>query len=122
MKCYVSTLPDGRLAITRLAVEGFVLRENYDNDGEFSADVAIRKTRHEHRLAKTMFELSRKGNLTEHFDPAIHTLETIAAGISGHFPLACVEMDDSTFPVSRAQRDNWELFKGIVRVKPSIIT
>ena len=60
-------------------------------------------------LAKTLFELSRTTDLTTHFDPAIHTLDAIADGISGHRALALTaECEDTDLPTDRYFRDAWE--------------
>ena len=61
------------------------------------------------RLAKMLFELSRTTDLTTHFDPAVHTLEVIAAGISGHRALALAgECEDTDLPTDRYFRNAWE--------------
>ena len=61
------------------------------------------------KLTKTLFELSRTSDLTTHFDPAVHTREAIAAGISGHRALALTtECEDSDLPADRYFRDAWE--------------
>ena len=61
------------------------------------------------KLTKTLFELSRTTDLTTHFDPAVHTREAIAAGISGHRALALTaECEDSDLPSDRYFRDAWE--------------
>ena len=60
-------------------------------------------------LAKTLFELSRTIDMETHFDPAVHTLEAIAAGISGHRALALTaECEDTDLPSDRYFRDAWE--------------
>ena len=46
-------------------------------------------------IAKTMFELSRTTDMTTHFDPDVHTLAAIAAGLSGHVALACREVAEA---------------------------
>lgn len=77
MKCFLSTPPTGIVSITRLS-------------GERSK---------KWELAKSMFELSRDGTDTlTHFNPKIHTLRAISAGIPGHLPLTCRESDDSKLP------------------------
>ena len=44
-----------------------------------------------------------------HFDPAVHTREVIAAGISGHRALALVgECEDTDLPTDRYFRNAWE--------------
>ena len=61
------------------------------------------------KLTKTLFELSRTSDLTTHFDPAVHTREAIAAGISGHRALALTaECEDTDLPTDRYFRDAWE--------------
>ena len=61
------------------------------------------------KLTKTLFELSRTSDLTTHFDPAVHTRDAIAAGISGHRALALTaECEDSDLPADRYFRDAWE--------------
>ena len=61
------------------------------------------------RLAKMLFELSRTTDLTTHFDPAVHTREAIAAGISGHRALALTgECEDTDLPSDRYFRNAWE--------------
>ena len=51
-------------------------------------------------LPKTMFELSRTTDLTTHFDPDVHTLEAIAAGLPGHVALTCREIAEADLPYS----------------------
>jgi|TARA_B100000809_G_scaffold253211_1_gene288952 hypothetical protein len=83
-KIFVSTLPDGRLAITQIAGD--------DPDGL--------------KLAKTMFELSRDGSdLETHFNPKTHTLAKIALGIPKHFPPTCRECDETDLPSDRIDRE-----------------
>jgi len=61
------------------------------------------------KLAKTLFELSRTTDLTTHFNPEVHTLEAIAAGISGHSALALIaECEDTDLPTDRDFRNPWE--------------
>ena len=61
------------------------------------------------RLARTLFALSRTTDTTTHFDPAVHTLGAIAAGIPGHRPLEfTAECEDSDLPADRYFRDAWE--------------
>ena len=61
------------------------------------------------KLTKTLFELSRTTDLTTHFDPAVHTREAIAAGISGHRALALTaECEAPALPTDRYFRDAWE--------------
>ena len=89
-KCFVTTLPGGKLAIIRLAA----------GQDEVLA------------VAKTMFELTRPptpAGLAEHFDannPAHRRGPPVKA------------MDDSLLPADRSQRDRWEEFAGGVRVRP----
>tara|TARA_R110000823_G_C15864957_1_gene493579 strand:- start:230 stop:853 length:624 start_codon:yes stop_codon:yes gene_type:complete len=54
------------------------------------------------KLAKTMFELSRDTDMTTHFDPDVHTLKAIAAGLPGHVALSCREVaeEDLTYHLS----------------------
>ena len=60
-------------------------------------------------LAKHMFEISRTTDMTTHFDPAIHTLDAIAAGISGHRALAVLgECEDIDLPTDTYFRGAWE--------------
>ena len=61
------------------------------------------------KLTKVLFELSRTSDLTTHFDPAVHTREAIAAGISGHRTLALTaECEDTDLPSDRYFRNAWE--------------
>ena len=84
---YITTNPDGTIAITEIV--------GPDTDGN--------------RLTKTLFELSRMTDLDTHFDPAVHTREAIAAGISGHRGLALTaECEDTDLPADRYFRDAWE--------------
>tara|TARA_R110000744_G_scaffold371353_2_gene482308 strand:- start:42 stop:317 length:276 start_codon:yes stop_codon:yes gene_type:complete len=86
-KQYITVNDDGTIAITELTVS--------DADGS--------------KLTKTLFELSRTADLTTHFDPAVHTREAIAAGISGHRALALTgECEDTDLPSDRYFRDAWE--------------
>jgi len=86
-KRYVTIQADGSLAITHV--------NGSDADGL--------------KLTKTLFELSRTTDLTTHFDPAVHTREAIAAGISGHRALALTaECEDTDLPTDRYFRDAWE--------------
>ena len=86
-KRYLTVTADGDLAITEIAGE--------DPDGA--------------KLAKTLFELSRTTDLTTHFDADVHTLEAIAAGISGHRALALTaECEDTDLPADRYFRNAWE--------------
>ena len=86
-KRYITTQADGYLNITQVL--------GSDLDG--------------HKLTKTLFELSRTTDKTGHFDPDVHTREVIAAGISGHRPLALAgECEDTDLPSDRYFRDAWE--------------
>jgi hypothetical protein len=61
------------------------------------------------KVTKTLFELSRTTDTTTHFNPAIHTRETIAAGISGHRALTLTaECEDTDLPTDRYFRNAWE--------------
>ena len=61
------------------------------------------------KLTKTLFELSRTTDLETHFNPAVHTREVIAAGISGHRALALIaECEDSDLPSDHYFRNAWE--------------
>ena len=61
------------------------------------------------KLTKTLFEISRTTDLTTKFDPAVHTREAIAAGISGHRALSLTaEVEDSDIPNDRTFRYAWE--------------
>ena len=61
------------------------------------------------KLTKMLFEMSRTTDMTTHFDPAVHTREAIAAGISGHRALALVaECEDTDLPSDRYFRNAWE--------------
>jgi hypothetical protein len=85
---YLTTDVDGIIAITQIAGD--------DPGGK--------------KLTKTLFELSRNpDNKEEHFNPAVHTLEAIAAGIPGHRALAMTaECEDTDLPSDRYFRDAWE--------------
>ena len=83
-KRYITTNPDGTIAVTAFS----------GSDPDDS------------RLAKTLFELSRTTDMTTHFDPAVHTREAIAAGISGHRALALTgECEDTDLPSDQYFRD-----------------
>jgi hypothetical protein len=87
-KRYITRNEDGTIAIT-----AFVGSADPDNS----------------RLAKSLFELSRTTDMDTHFNPAVHTLDAIAAGISGHRALAYIgECEDSDLPSDRYFRDAWE--------------
>ncbi len=61
------------------------------------------------KLTKTLFELSRTTDMETHFDPAVHTRDAIAAGISGHRALALLgECEDTDLPSDKYFRDAWE--------------
>ena len=61
------------------------------------------------KLTKTLFEISRTTDLTTKFDPAVHTRDAIAAGISGHRALSLTaEVEDSDIPSDRTFRNAWE--------------
>jgi hypothetical protein len=63
----------------------------------------------ETRLTKNLFEMSRTTDRETHFDPAIHTREAIAAGISGHRALTLLaECEDTDLPTDRYFRNAWE--------------
>ena len=86
-KRYLTIEEDGTLSITEIA--------GADDDGI--------------KLTKTLFELSRTTDTTTHFDPAIHTREAIAAGITGHRTLAVTaEVEDTDLPSDRYFRNAWE--------------
>jgi hypothetical protein len=84
---YLTLGPNGGLSITAITGD--------DADGN--------------TLTKTLFELSRTTDMATHFDPAVHTLEAIAAGIIGHRGLALIaECEDNDLPDDRYFRDAWE--------------
>ena len=86
-KRYLTLAADGGLSITEIAGD--------DADGS--------------KLTKTLFEMSRTTDMTTHFDPAVHTREAIAAGISGHRALALAgECEDTDLPSDRYFRNAWE--------------
>jgi hypothetical protein len=86
-KRYLTLNADGSLAVTNLS--------GNDLDG--------------HKITKTLFELSRTTDTTTHFDPAVHTRDAIAAGISGHRALALTaECEDTDLPSDRYFRNAWE--------------
>jgi hypothetical protein len=61
------------------------------------------------RLTRNLFEMSRTTDRETHFDPAVHTREAIAAGISGHRALALLaECEDTDLPTDLYFRDAWE--------------
>ncbi len=60
-------------------------------------------------MSKILFEGSRTTDTTTPFDPAIHTLAAIAAGLDGHRAsslLAEIEFED--LPSDRYFRNAWE--------------
>ena len=78
---------DGSIAVTEIAGD--------DADGN--------------KLTKILFEISRTTDMTTHFDPAVHTRDAIAAGISGHRALALLgECEDTDLPSDSYFRDAWE--------------
>ena len=86
-KRYLTVAADGRLSITQTVGD--------DPDGL--------------KITKALFELSRTTDMTSHFDPAVHTREVSAAGISGHRALALVgECEDTDLPTDRYFRNAWE--------------
>jgi len=86
-KRYLTIAEDGRLSITQIA--------GVDADGT--------------KLSKVLFELSRTTDATTHFDPAVHTREGIASGLSGHRPLALAgECEETDLPTDLYFRDAWE--------------
>jgi len=86
-KRYLTVAADGRLSITQTVGD--------DPDGL--------------KVTKALFELSRTTDMAGHFDPAVHTREVIAAGISGHRALALVgECEDTHLPTDRYFRNAWE--------------
>ena len=83
---YITTNVDGTISITEIA--------GSDADGV--------------KLTKTLFELSRTTDMDTHFNPAVHTRESIAAGITGHRALALTaECEDTDLP-DRYFRNAWE--------------
>ena len=86
-KRYLTLAEDGGLSITQIIGD--------DSDGN--------------KLTKALFELSRTTDLTTHFDPAVHTRDAIAAGITGHRALALTaECEDTALPSDRYFRNAWE--------------
>jgi len=78
-------------------------------DGNLSITVIVGADPDGRKLTKTLFELSRTTDMTTHFDPAVHTCEGIAAGISGHCALALIaECEDTDLPSDHYFRDAWE--------------
>jgi hypothetical protein len=89
-KVFITTRPNGddsQLCVIRINGD--------DSDGK--------------KLAKSMFELSRTGDdMSVHFDPDVHTLSAITAGLPGHHSLTSREYDESELPSDRIFRDAWE--------------
>ena len=80
-----------------------------DSDGILIVTQIIGDDADGNKLTKTLFELSRTTDKTSHFDPAVHTRDVIAAGLSGHRALALTgECEDSDLPTDRYFRDAWE--------------
>ena len=92
VKRYITRQADGTISVLQFTIKG---------GGEIASPV---------RLAKALFELSRNpDNKEEHFNPEIHTLDAIAAGLSGHRALALTaECEDTDLPSDRYFRDAWE--------------
>lgn len=86
-KRFLVTHPDGHLSIIQII--------GSDLDGA--------------KLTKVLFESSRTADMDTHFDPAVHTREAIAAGISGHYALALAgECEDTDLPSDQYFRNAWE--------------
>lgn len=99
-KRFLTTGPKGELAITELA--GPDLRAAPLSTDETAALAAW-------QFAKTIFELSRTTDMSSHFDPAVHTLAALAAGLPGHRALSLLaEVEDTDVPVDSYFRDAWE--------------
>ena len=95
-KRYLVTRPDGGLSVIQIV--------GMDPLGD--------------KLAKTLFELSRgPSDINGHFNPATHTLETLEAGIPGHFPISYRVCEEEDLPEQRSSRDAWEDTGVIVQVK-----
>ena len=87
VKRFITTNADGTIAVTQIS--------GSDEDG--------------FKLTKILFELSRTTDMTTHFDPAVHTRDAIAAGISGHRAMALTaECEDTDLPSDRYFRNAWE--------------
>ena len=87
MALYLTNSSDGSLCITSIIGD--------DADGA--------------KLTKALFELSRTTDLTSHFNPAVHTREAIAAGVTGHRALALLgSCEIADLPTDRYFRDAWE--------------
>jgi len=88
-KIHITTLPEGKLGIIRM------------RDCNAADEPVI--------LAKTLFELSRDpDNMSQHFDPVIHTLGAISGGLTGHCVITCRECDDTELPPETTFRNAWE--------------
>ena len=69
-------------------------------------------------ICKTMFEHSRRpGNVLEHFDPKIHTLEAIARGLPRHFPMTCRRISEADLPERNGRVEFWEDTGTEIRIK-----
>ena len=89
MKNYITPKPDGGISRTRIH------KGTPEEESRW--------------LAQTLFEISRTTDTTVSFNPAIHTLVAIAAGISGHRALAVIaEVEDADIPTDRYFRNAWE--------------
>jgi len=100
-KIHITTLPEGKLGIIRM------------RDCNAADEPVI--------LAKTLFELSRDpDNMSQHFDPVIHTLGAISGGLTGHCVITCRECDDTELPPETTFRNAWEDTGGAVRVNMTI--
>jgi hypothetical protein len=87
VKRFITTNADGTIAVTQIS--------GSDEDGL--------------KLTKILFELSRTTDFDTHFDPAVHTRDAIAAGISGHRALPLTgECEDTDLPSDRYFRNAWE--------------
>ena len=63
----------------------------------------------ERLLAKALFEMSRNsGNMDEHFNADVHTLEALKNGIDGHTAIDYKECEHTDLPSDRYFRDAWE--------------
>ena len=93
---YITTAEDGKMAIIQIAGD--------DIDGL--------------KLTKTLFELSRNGDSTTHFDPDIHTLASIASGIPGHRPMSISgEVEENAIPTDRDNRNQWTYDGSYIRTQ-----
>ena len=80
-----------------------------NKDGNLSIISVIGDDADGNKLTKTLFELSRTTDMTTHFDPAVHTRDVIAAGITGHRALALLgSCEEEDLPSDRYFRDAWE--------------